>query len=304
MNYSLQQLRVFECIARLGSVTAAAKELHLTQPAVSLQLKSLQDAFDLPLTERIGRGLHITPFGRDIAQVAENILREVDEINYRALQHNSLLAGKLSIMTVSTGKYVMPYFLTAFMRAHPGVELSLDVTSRSAVLDELAHSALDFALVSILPDSLPVKHITLMKNELFLVGRPDGIDPNKGGDEILRTDPLLFREQGSGTRSTMEEYLGFRDIPFRKGLELTSNEAVKQALLAGLGFSVMPLIGIRQELEQGLLKIIPVTDFPLTTSWRLIWRIDKKLSPVAKAYLEFVNEHKDSIINEYFKASK
>jgi len=303
MNYTLHQLRVFECVAQLSSITKAANELHMSQPAVSIQLRNFQAQFELPLTEQVGRNIIITPFGSEIAQAAQVILAQVENINHRVLSHKGLLSGKLRISVVSTGKYVMPYFLSQFLRDHPGIELSMDVTNRSSVLHSLSLNEIDFALVSILPNDLEVEYTTFMNNELHLVGRPDLNQHGKTGEQILRTEALIFRESGSGTRSTMERFLEKKKIRIRKGLELTSNEAVKQSLLAGLGYSIMPLIGIRQEIKEKKLEIIPVGGFPLVTSWRLIWLKNKNLSPAAAEYLTFLNENKNQIIDDFFSFS-
>lgn len=304
MNYTLHQLRVFECVSRLSSITKAALELHLSQPAVSIQLGNFQAQFELPLTEQVGRNIIITPFGAEIARAAQVILDQVENITHKVLAHKGLLSGKLRVSVVSTGKYVMPYFLSPFLREHPGIELSMDVTNRSTVLRSLAQNDFDFALVSILPNNLDVKYSTFMNNELHLVGRPDLNQHGKTGDQILRTESLIFREPGSGTRSTMERFLEKKKIVVRKGLELATNEAIKQALLAGLGYSVMPLIGIRQEIKENKLEIIPVNGFPLVTSWRLIWMANKVLSPAAEHYLSFLEENKAKIIDTHFSFSR
>lgn len=303
MNFTLHQLQVFLKITQTGSITKAAKELYLTQPAVSIQLKNLQDQFDVPLTEIIGRKTHITDFGWQIAEAASNILKEVESINYQTMIHKGLLAGKLKISVVSTGKYVMPYFLTEFMKQHEGVELSMDVTNKARVVESLENNEVDFALVSILPEHLDLDYITLMPNKLFLVGKyvPENVHSDKpNGIEMLSNLQLIYREQGSGTRLTMERFLKEHGIPTRMKLELTSNEAVKQAVLAGLGYSIMPLIGIRNELKTGELKIIPVEGLPLQTNWHLAWHKAKRLSPVATAFVGHLTPNKEHIAAEQF----
>lgn len=301
MNYTLHQLHVFLKISQTQSITRAAEELHLTQPAVSIQLKNFQDQFDIPLTEVVSRRLYLTDFGREIARAAEKILNETQAINNRILAHKGLLYGKLTMSVVSTGKYVMPYFLTGFMHQHEGIELAMDVTNRQKVIASLAKNEVDFALVSILPQQLSVSHLELMPNKLYVVGRrrndltlPDD-DPR-----LLEKLPLIYREAGSGTRSMMETFIAEHQLVVRKRLELTSNEAVKQALLAGLGYSIMPLIGIRNELLTNELQIIPIRGLPLQTTWMLIWHKDKQFSPVAQAYLGYLRENKERIVEQCF----
>jgi DNA-binding transcriptional LysR family regulator len=211
------------------------------------------------------------------------------------------LTGRLKISVVSTGKYVMPYFLAGFMKVHPGIELKLDVTNKAMVINSLDENEVDFALVSILPESLQVEAISLMENKLYLVaGKNFDFSKDLYAKDIFEQITLIFREQGSGTRLTLERFLRSNNIPVRKKMELTSNEAVKQAIIAGLGCSVMPLIGIKNELKDGDLKIIPVEDLPIVTNWNLIYLKNKRFSPVAEAFLAYLNQEKDNIIAEHF----
>jgi DNA-binding transcriptional LysR family regulator len=301
MNYTLHQLHVFFKISQTQSITRAAEELHLTQPAVSIQLKNFQDQFDIPLTEVISRRIYLTAFGWEIAQAAEKILNEAHAINDRTLAHKGLLYGKLTMSVVSTGKYVMPYFLSSFMRQHEGIELAMDVTNRQKVVDSLANNEVDFALLSILPRQLSVNYLELMPNKLYLVGNGLNETAQLSNDpSLLEKLPLIYREAGSGTRSMMEKFIADHQLVVRKRLELTSNEAVKQALLAGLGYSIMPLIGIKNELLSNDLQIIPTRSLPLQTTWMLIWHKDKQFSPVAQAYLTYLRANKEMVIQQHF----
>lgn len=301
MNYTLNQLKIFLKVAQTQSVTKASEELHLTQPAVSIQLKNFQDLFDIPLTEVVGRKIYITDFGHEIAQSAENILDLVHTINHKTLAHKGQLAGKLKISIVSTGKYVMPFFLANFMNQHAGIELLMDVTNKSSVLMALEKNEVDFALVSILPTAMQIDKFDLLQNKLYLIGNTNRkVASGKSGNEILENGPLLFREKGSGTRQTMENFLAKHKIIVRKKIELTSNEAVKQALLAGLGYSIMPLIGIKNELINKELEIIPMQGLPLKTTWSIIWQKGKKHSPVASSFLAYLENESPNIVNDNF----
>ena len=302
MNYTLNQLRVFLKITQLQSVTKAAEELHLTQPAVSIQLKNFQDQFDIPLTEIIGRKIHITDFGREIAQSVENILNQVHAINHKTLQYKGQLAGRLKLSVVSTGKYVMPYFLSLFVKDHPGIELFMDVTNKARTIESLENNEVDFALVSVLPDKLNIEKLDLLQNKLYLVGNTDQkFKKSFYSKDLFKELPLIYREKGSGTRQTMEAFIERNKIPVLKKMELTSNEAVKQAVIAGLGFSIMPLIGIKNELRDGDLQIIPVSGLPIKTVWRLIWMKGKNHSPVASAFLQHIKKEKVNIVHTRFE---
>lgn len=301
MNYTLNQLRIFLKIVQTQSVTKAAEELHLTQPAVSIQLKNFQDQFEIPLTEVLGRKIYVTDFGKEIAVSAENILNQVYAINYKTLAYQGQLTGRLKISVVSTGKYVMPYFLTDFMKQHSGIELLMDVTNKNKVVESLESNEVDFALVSILPNSLEIAQMELLQNKLYLVGNTERkFNKAHKVSEIFEDLPLIFREKGSGTRQTMENFIEKNKLSVLKKMELTSNEAVKQALLAGLGYSIMPLIGIKNELHNHELQIIPIKGLPITTTWRLIWLKAKKHSPVSLAFLDYLEKEKTQIVKNKF----
>jgi len=301
MNYTFNQLRIFLKVCQTQSVTKAAEELHLTQPAVSIQLKNLQEQFEIPLTEVVGRKIFITDFGKEIAEAAEDILNHVHAINYKTLAHKGKLAGRLKISVVSTGKYVMPNFLTDFLKQHEGIELLLDVTNKLKVVESLEKNEVDFSLVSVLPEHMQVEKIELMQNKLYVVSNTEQQFKSKSYDKkIFETLPLIYREQGSGTRQTMEKFIQKNNLPVRKKMELTSNEAVKQAVIAGLGCSIMPLIGIKNELQNGELQIVPVKGFPIQSNWNLIWLKGKHHSPAASAYLNYVKKEKGNIIKEKF----
>lgn len=302
MNYTLHQLNIFLKITQTQSVTKASEELHLSQPAVSMQLKNFQEQFEIPLTEVIGRKIHITDFGWEIAAAAEKILNEVEAINMMNFAYKGQLIGRLKIAVVSTGKYVMPYFLSTFMREHSGVNLSLDVTNKATVIENLENNEIDFALVSVLPDHLQIESIELLENKLFLVGgRDQELKLEHNSRDIFKSIPLIYREAGSGTRHVMESFMKQNHLPLLKKMELTSNEAVKQAVIAGLGYSVMPIIGIKNELNNGDLEIIPVGGFPIKSKWQIIWMKGKKFSPAATSYLEYLKKERNKIIKEKFE---
>jgi DNA-binding transcriptional LysR family regulator len=301
MNYTLHQLQVFLKITQTKNITKAAEELHLTQPAVSIQLKNLQDQFEIPLTEIVGRQLFVTEFGKEIALAAENIINEVHAINYKTFAYKGILSGKLKISVVSTGKYVMPFFLSDFIKENSGIEFEMDVTNKSKVIKSLKSNEVDFALVSTIPNDMTVESELLMQNKLYLVANKYfEFDFKSKIKDSLADVPLIYRELGSATRISMENFLISNNIKANMKLQLTSNEAVKQAVVAGLGLSIMPLIGLKNELESGEIKIISVPKLPIVSNWRLIWLKGKKMSPVASAYLNFVKANKEKINNEHF----
>jgi DNA-binding transcriptional LysR family regulator len=301
MNYTLHQLEIFRTIADLQSVTKASEQLFLTQPAVSIQLKNFQAQFNLPLFEIVGRKLYITEFGEEISETAFKILEQVENIKYKSAIFEGKIAGKLNISLVSTAKYTMPYFLSDFIKKNEMVSLTMDVTNKMAVLRSLENNECDFAMVSTIPKKLNIDRIELMKNKLYFVANRN-FNPSKKKVLLkdLNTSLFIFREPGSATRLAMEQYLVKHKIAIEKEMELTSNEAVKQAVIAGLGISIMPIIGIKNELRNGDLQIIEMTDFPLETNWNLIWLKSKNLSLVAKTFKNHLEENKEKIIKQHF----
>ena len=300
MNYTISQLKIFLKVVKHGSVTKAADELHLTQPAVSIQLKNFQKNLTYALTEIINKKLFVTDFGKEIALAAENIISELETINYKSIGYNNVLSGKLKISIISTGKYIMPFFLADFLQQHSSIDLELDVTNKAKVVNSLEKNEIDFALVSILPENIQIKKVDLMENKLMLVGNKKTAQILQQQKFNLDTIPLIYREIGSGTRQTMEQFIQKNKLQAKKKITLTSNEAVKQAIIAGMGVSIMPIIGIKNELASGKLEVIPIKGLPIVTTWSLIWLKEKKLSAIAQAYIDFLKLHKESISEVHF----
>lgn len=301
MNYTLHQLEIFKKVAELKSVTKASEQLFMSQPAVSIQLKNFQDQFKLPLFEIVGRKLYITEFGNEISKAATKILDEVQAINYKSNLFEGKLAGKLNLSIVSTAKYAMPYFLSDFIKENDSVDVTMDVTNKMSVIRALENNECDFAMVSTIPKKLKIERIELMSNEMFFVaGKDYKVEGKVVNIKNLNKSIFLFRENGSATRLAMERFLIKNKIEIIKKMELTSNEAVKQAVIAGLGISIMPIIGIQQALKNGELQILNIKGLPLETNWNLIWLKTKNLSNVAKAFRDYISKNKKDIIDQQF----
>tara|TARA_B110000240_G_scaffold51653_1_gene59059 strand:- start:227 stop:1147 length:921 start_codon:yes stop_codon:yes gene_type:complete len=301
MDYTFQQLRIFSTVSETQSITKAAEVLHISQPAVSMQLKKFQDFFDNPLYEVIGRKLHLTDFGHEIAAVCRSTMQEAQQLRNKSKEHKGELWGTLKISVVSTAKYVMPYLLSDFLRIHPGVDLKMDVTNKLAVVESLEKNEIDFAMVSTLPEHLQVEKIELMPNKLHLIGSKNMPMITELNNELGSSHTFIFREKGSATRQIMENVLKDKKVSIAKQLQLTSNEAVKQAVLAGLGYSIMPLIGFKNALQSGDVKIMPVDGLPVTTNWHLIWLKNKKFGAAQTAFLTYLKEEKDTILQDKFQ---
>ena len=299
MNYTLHQLKIFLKVAEHQSITKAAEELYLTQPAISIQLKKLQEQFDIPLTEVVGRQLFITDFGKEIMIRSKRILEESEAIKYTIDQYKGFITGRVKISVVSTGKYVIPYFLKSFIDKYPGIEISIDVSNKNKVIDGLVKNESDFSLVSIVPEDLKVNRVELMENRLYLVGNADYTGQIKKAKDLEKMT-LLFREEGSATRNAMLDFLESNNVKVRKSMQLVSNEAVKQAINAGLGFSIVPLIGLRTALRSENMRIFPLKGLPTITQWNLIYSQGKNLTPAQSVLIDFIEENKFQLAEEHF----
>ena len=299
MNYTLNQLNIFLKVVQNESITKAAQELFLSQPAVSIQLKNFQDQFDIPLTQVVNRKLFVTDFGREVALTAEKILNEVNEMNFKTATFKGKISGTLKVSVVSTGKYVIPYFLSDFLQKYPDIDLQLDVSNKSKITSDLINNTVDVSLLSTLPEALNVERISLMSNSLHLVsGRP--MQHVKSINNLPDDLPFIFREEGSATRKAMEDYVQKNGLSVNKKLVLTSNEAVKQAVMANIGISIMPIIGIRNELKTGQLFSLPLEGLPIVSEWNLVWIKGKRMFPAAQAFVDYLMAEKQSIIQNHF----
>jgi len=289
MNYTFNQLKVFTKIVQHKSITKAAEELFLSQPAVSIQLKNFQDQFDYPLVEIINKRLYVTEFGFEIAKAAENILYELELLDSKTAYKKDKLKGKFKIASVSTGQYVIPSFLSEFLATNNEIEVELGISNKMIVLDALSANEVDFAIVSNIPKNLKVNHLRLASNYLYWVCN-SSVEIKENSLDFIKKAPLIFREHGSSTRLRMEHFLKENKINDFCKIEVTANEGVKQSVISNIGISLLPLIGIRSELDNKVLQIIPVEGTPIQTEWYIVWHPIKKLSPVAEAFLSFLDE--------------
>lgn len=297
MNISFNQLRALHAVAKYESITKAAKSLDMTQPAVSMQLKNLQDQFDVPLTEMIGKKVHITEFGYELVEITGRIFEELGQIEPRMLEIKGLLAGKIRISSVSTGKYIIPYLMAEFMKLHPHVEISLEVSNRYKVLAHLEENSTDLALVSVSPEDMDLETLTLADNKLYLVASPEHAEKYQ---QLIKENewqkiPFILREKGSGTRVMMEKFFENRDITIQSKMELATNEAVKQAVMAGLGATILSQYSMRKEIPEGRIKTLEVEGLPLEADWKLVWLRQKKHSPAVLAFIRWISENHEEV---------
>jgi DNA-binding transcriptional LysR family regulator len=297
-NATLRQLRTFAEVARRLSFTAAAKALHLTQPAVSMQVRQLEEAAGLPLLEQLGRRVHLTDAGQELLRYAGGIadlMREAEEA-MKALQ--GIGGGELSIAVTSTAKYFAPRLLAEFRRRHPEVRLRLAVSNREAVVRALTDNAVDLAVMGRPPRGLDTDAAAFAKHPIAVIAAPD--HPLAGRRrlplEALAGETFIIRERGSGTRAAMEHVFAERSFRARETMEMSSNETIKQAVMAGMGIAFLSTHTIGLELRAGRLVLLAVSGLPVMREWYVIHRRGKRLSPAAQAFKSFLLEQGAALI--------
>ena len=290
MHITLRQLRVFEAVARHLSYTRASQELHLSQPAVSMQVRQLEEAVGIPLFEKLGKRTELTEAGREVYNYSRTINRSLAELEEVMQSLKGVSSGRLNIAVASTVNYFAPRLLAVFHQRYPGISPRLDVTNRETLVRLLESNAVDLALMGLPPTEVEVDSEAFMDNPLVVIAPPG--HPLAGAPRIplawLADETFVMREPGSGTRQAMERFFKEQGVAIRHGMQMTRNEAVKQAVRSGLGLSVVSLHTIELELETGRLRVLDVEGFPLARQWHLVYRRGKRLSPAARAFRDFV----------------
>jgi DNA-binding transcriptional LysR family regulator len=287
---TLRQFRVFDAVARHLSFSRAAEELHLSQPAVSMQVKGLEDIVGLPLTEQLGKKIFLTEAGREVLHASQAITARLNDLQHNLAQLRSIDTGRLNIASTSTVNAVATDILARFRGRHPGVSIHLDVSNRAEVLDQLVGNRIDLAIMGQVPDGLGLEATRFMDNPLVVIAAPDHPLARKKRISVreLATESFLVREAGSGTRGAMERFFAARGLEIQSSMEMSSNEAIKQAVQAGLGLGILSLQTLEMELALKRLTVLKVEGFPIMRHWYIVHRADKRLSPVAQAFKEFV----------------
>lgn len=304
MNFTLHQLQVFLKVVERDSVTEAASDLNLTQPAVSSQLKQLQTQVGLPLTEVIGRRIHITDTGREFAELAKEIIQKTDELGERMSSKKGRVSGRLKLTVVSTGKYFVPPILAEFKKSYPEVHISLDVVKRGESETALLNHEADFMIATSSSTLDAYSRLDFLPNPLVLAAPANPVGFNVPTGKVTAADlaklPFIYREKGSGTRTRMDEFLRKQRINPEISMELVTNEAVKQLILAGFGISFLSIYSMRLELQQKELKIISHPKLPLRGDWSLVWLKGKRHTPATEAFVNFLSDQSISWVDKLF----
>lgn len=300
MNISLRQLKVFEAVARRLSYTRAAEELFLTQPAVSMTIKQLEEDVGQPLFEQFGKKIYLTQAGREVHRYSLAIAHQIDELQMVMAEMKGLGTGKLTLTVASTANYFIPTLLGVFNQRHKGVTVNIEVTNRKNLLKSLSANTTDFAIMGQPPDGLNLEAHAFMENPLVVLAAAD--HPLAGRRNIPITDLLqetyIERELGSGTRLAQERFFAeLGGIAFRHTMEMNSNEAIKQAVQAGLGLGILSIHTLEMELMLKRLAVLDVQGFPIMRHWYIVHLRGKRFSAVAEAFKQFVLSESQSLLD-------
>lgn len=299
LHVTLRQLQVFEKVASRLNYSRAAEELYLSQPAVSMQIKQLEASIGLPLFEQMGKKIFLTEAGRELFHYSRSIAQQLAEMETVFDAMKGLGQGRLTLSVVNTANYFTPRLLAEFCRRHPGINISLQVANRDAVLGQLADNSTDLAIMGRPPDGLDVVAEPFMENPLVVIAAPD--HPLARLKKVrlaqLTKETFLSREQGSGTRSAMERIFAQHRIQPHISMEMETNEAIKQAVQAGMGLGILSLHSIELELETGRLAVLNAEHFPLVRHWFVVHRSNKRLSSAVLAFKEFLLKEAGSIVS-------
>ncbi|MBI2314294.1 MAG: LysR family transcriptional regulator [Betaproteobacteria bacterium] len=290
LHVTLRQLRVFESVARHLSFSRAAEELYLSQPAVSMQIKQLEENVGLPLFEQLGKRIYLTEGGRELFHYSRAISQQLADMEAAIGQLKGLEKGKLAISVVSTANYFAPPLLAKFCEKHKEIAVSLNVGNREAVLKALAENETDLAVMGQPPEGMDIVAQTFMENPLVVIASPAHplCKEKKISLKRLAEEVFVVREQGSGTRGSAERFFAAHGIDYKPGMEMGTNEAVKQAVQAGMGLGIISQQTIELELETGRLRVLPVEGFPILRHWYIVHRTQKRLSTAAQAFRDYL----------------
>ena len=296
---SLRQLEVFETIARLGSFPRAAEELCITQPTVSMQIKNLTDAIGLPLFEQIGKKMYLTEAGRELHQACLGIFEHLTQFEMIAADMKGLKAGKLRLAVVTTAEYFAPRLLGMFCQQYPEIEVSLEISNRKHILDRLANNMDDLYILDLPPKSEEVKVQSFLQNPLVVLASVNHplAKEKKITLKRIAEEPFIFRESGSGTRIETESFFSKQNLKLKTKMTLGSNEAIKQAMLGGLGVSVLSRHTLTLDSHKDQLAVLDVKGFPINCQWHYAYPLGKNLSVVAQTFLEYLQNPPQLIVD-------
>lgn len=290
-----RQLQVFESVARNQSYTKAAKELHLTQPTLSMQIKKLSESLDIPLFEQIGRNVYLTDGGKVLLQGTQNILANLGTIEDEINHLKGLQGGKVTMTVVSTAQYFLPSVIKKFSEAHPSIQVTMSVGNKEQLIQRIVDNKDDFYLLGQPPSGLNVEAVKLADNPLFFVANAKHhLVGKRLSLSSLENETMLMRESGSGVRAHIEKFLSEHNFVSRKQIVLGGNEVIRLGLLENMGVAISSLPTLRPELERGEVRLLKVEGFPIQRHWYLVYPKGKVISTAAR---RFINAMEDEAVS-------
>ncbi len=294
---TLHQLKVFETVARLTSITRAAEELSLTQPTVSMQIKQLTQNIGIPLFEQIGKKLYLTEAGQALLVTCREVFNQLAQFEMKVTDLQGMKQGKLKLATITTTKYFIPRALAPFCQLYPGVEVALEITNHERIVDRLNENLDDLYIISKIPNRLSVTPHPFLENPLVVIApKTHPLAKLKNVPiSALQDEPFIMRERGSGTRAAVEQLFAEHGISVKVRLELGGNEAIKQAIGVGFGISVLSRHTFTPESAMSGLTILDIEHFPIERHWYIVYPADKQLSIIASTFFDFLQQEARTI---------
>jgi DNA-binding transcriptional LysR family regulator len=302
-NATLRQLKVFETVARHLSFSRAAEELHLTQPAISTQVKKLEEHAGLSLFEQLGKKIYLTPAGSELLDYSRVIIQQFQSAEEAMAQFKGVSGGKLNVAVISAGDYFFPRLLVEFARHHQGVTLNFTVHNREELLSQLADNLTDLAIMVRPPIDMDTVNEAFAPHPYVIVAPPNHPLARRKRIplSLLAREPFVVREKGSDTWNSMEEGFGGRIDQLNIAMEIKSTETIKQAVIAGMGLSFLSAHTISLELQARSLTVLDVQGFPLMLNWYVVHRKNKRLPPVAQAFKNFLLSDGATLIRQILR---
>ena len=301
MNLTFRQLKVFDVVARHLNYTRAAKELHLSQPAVSMQVKQLEEQVDTPLIEKLGKKLFLTDVGNEMHNYARSTMQQLIDLEETIGQMKTLQQGHLKLAVASTANHFVIRMLAHFAKIHPKIRISLEVTNRSSLLDLLDKNQCDLVIMGSPPEGHNLMASPFLENPLVVVTYPEHrlSAKKKVSLKDLVKEEFVMREEGSGTRIAIERFFAEQELEFKTKMDMSNNRAIKHAAEEGLGLAIVSMHTLELELKAKTLKIVNVEGFPIYRHWYVVQREGKRLSPIATVFKDYIMEGADDVIEEF-----
>jgi DNA-binding transcriptional LysR family regulator len=302
---TLPQMSVFEAVARLGSFTKAAEELYMAQPTVSVQMKKLSETVGLPLVEQIGKRVHLTEAGRAVQATTNKLFATLIELESQLANIRGMTNGRLQIAVSTTGKYFAPRLLGEFVKQHPSIEVSLQIHNRAALLERLGQNLDDLYIFASPPGDSEIVTQTILPNQMVPYAAADHPLAKEKNIPFARfaEEPFLIREAGSGTRQTSREIFAEHGLEPKVRMELSTNEAIKQAIIAGLGVSIMSRYTLGLDVAQEQLAVLDVEGFPVEKNWVFAYPVGKQLPVLAQGFMDFTRKVARPLVFDHLSKS-